>query len=377
MDLSQLETPCLILDKGKLEKNIKKMHEHLARRGVPLRLHVKTAKCMEAVKMALEGQVKSITVSTLKEAEYFFKEGIQDILYAVGIAPVKLTHVAGLRAKGADIKIILDSTEQAQAVVTKGQELGITFPVLIEIDSDGHRAGVAPDDPLLIEIGRFLHHEKGAELKGVMTHAGAAYDCGTTTEIRKVAAQEREAAVKCAGRLRQAGLPCPIISIGSTPTAWFAEDFSGITEVRAGVYLFQDLVIAGLNVCKVEDIAVSVLASVIGHQKQKGWVLIDAGWMALSRDRGTAHQAVDQGYGLVCRLDGRPLNDFIVSATNQEHGIIIKRGGRGLDFKDFPIGSFVRILPNHACATAAMFDRYQVVNGTTEIIDTWQRINGW
>ncbi len=258
-----------------------------------------------------------------------------------------------------------------------GQKLGVTFPALIEIDSDNHRAGVRPDDPLLLEIGNFLHHEKGVELKGVMTHAGASYECKNTAAIRKVAAQERDAAIACAGRLQKAGWPCPIISVGSTPTAWFAEDYSGVTEVRAGVFLFQDLVIAGLNVCKVEEIAISVLAAVIGHQKQKGWVLTDAGWMALSRDRGTAQQAVDQGYGLVCALDGKPLNDFIVSSTNQEHGIIVKRDHSGLDFKDFPIGSLVRVLPNHACATAAMFDKYYVVDGTTKIIDSWQRINGW
>jgi len=377
MDLAQLETPCLILDKGKLEKNIKKMRDHLARLKVPLRLHVKTAKCIEAVRPVLQGRDKSITVSTLKEAEYFFSHGITDILYAVGIAPIKLEHIARLKHKGADIKIILDSVEQAQAVALAGQKLGVTFPALIEIDSDNHRAGVRPDDPLLIEIGRLLQHEKGVELKGVMTHAGASYECKNTAAIHKVAAQERDAAIVCAGRLQKAGLPCPIVSVGSTPTAWFAEDYSGVTEVRAGVFLFQDLVLAGLNVCKVEEIAISVLAAVIGHQKQKGWVLTDAGWMALSRDRSTSQQTIDQGYGLVCALDGKPLNDFIVNATNQEHGIIVKRGDSALVFKDFPIGSLVRVLPNHACATAAMFNKYYVVDGTTKIIDSWQRINGW
>ncbi|RPI76421.1 MAG: DSD1 family PLP-dependent enzyme, partial [Desulfobacteraceae bacterium] len=232
-------------------------------------------------------------------------------------------------------------------------------------------------DPLLIEIGRLLHNEKGVELKGVLTHAGASYDCTTTAEIEKVAVQEREAAVACAERLRAAGLPCPIVSVGSTPTAWFSRDYAGVTEVRAGVFVFQDLVIAGLKVCQVEEIAVSVLATVIGHQKEKGWVLTDSGWMALSRDRGTARQAIDQGYGLVCALNGRPKHDFIVNATNQEHGIIVKRDGKGLVFNDFPIGSLVRVLPNHACATAAMFDKYYVVDGNTEVVDTWERINGW
>src|SRR5204862_161800 len=144
-----------------------------------------------------------------------------------GIAPIKFEHIAGLRNKGADMKIILDSREQARAAASAGQKLGVTFPVLIEIDSDNHRAGEAPDDSLLIEIGRILHQEEGTELKGVLTHAGASYECKSTTEIRKVAARERDALVACAARLKAAGLPCPIISVGSTPTAWFSEDYSG------------------------------------------------------------------------------------------------------------------------------------------------------
>ena len=233
------------------------------------------------------------------------------------------------------------------------------------------------DDPLLVDIGHFLHREKGVTLGGVLTHAGGSYQCQSVEEIRAIAETERHTAVACSEILRQNGLPCPIVSVGSTPTANFAEDLAGVTEVRAGVYMFYDLVMAGLGVCEASDIAISVLASVIGHQKRKNWVITDAGWMALSRDRGTASQNVDQGYGTVCNLNGDPLDDLIVSATNQEHGIISDRHGRELAWDFFEIGSMVRILPNHACATAAMFDRYNVIDGSTEITDVWHRVNGW
>ena len=141
--------------------------------------------------------------------------------------------------------------------------------------------------------------------------------------------------------------------------------------------MFYDLVMAGLGVCNKNDIAVSVLTSIIGHQKQKGWVITDAGWMALSRDRGTASQEKDYGYGLVCRVDGEPMMDMVVSSVNQEHGIIATYGERDIDWKSFEIGSMVRILPNHACATSAMHDRYYVTDGTMEVTDVWNRINGW
>ncbi len=210
-----------------------------------------------------------------------------------------------------------------------------------------------------------------------MTHAGESYNCRTTDAIRTIARQERDVAVRSAELLREAGLPCPVVSIGSTPTAKFAEALSGVTEVRAGVYMFYDLVMAGLGVCSVDDIALSVLASVIGYQKQKGWIITDAGWMALSRDRGTANHAIDQGYGIVCGIDGMAFNNLIVSGANQEHGIISDREKKIPGFNDFPIGSAVRILPNHACATSAMHERYYVVDGSPEIIDVWPRINGW
>jgi D-serine deaminase-like pyridoxal phosphate-dependent protein len=377
MDLSTVETPCLVLDRRQLEKNIASINQLMATLGVNLRPHGKTAKNVDVLKLALEGQKGGITVSTLKEADYYFSHGITDMVYAVGIAPVKLDRIAGLIKKGANITILLDSIAQAKFAAAKGQEHGLTLPVLIEIDCDGHRSGVTLDDPLLVDIGRLLHREKGVALGGVLTHAGGSYQCQSVDEIRAIAETERYTAVTCSEILRQNGLPCPIVSVGSTPTANFAEDLAGVTEVRAGVYMFYDLVMAGLGVCKESDIAISVLTSVIGHQKRKNWVITDAGWMALSRDRGTASQNVDQGYGTVWTLKGDPLDDLIVSATNQEHGIISDRQGRALAWDSFEIGSMVRILPNHACATAAMFDRYNVIDGSTEIADVWHRVNGW
>jgi len=120
-----------------------------------------------------------------------------------------------------------------------------------------------------------------------------------------------------------------------------------------------------------------VLATVIGHQRSKGWIITDAGWMALSRDRGTAKQAVDQGYGVVCDLAGRSYPDLIVADANQEHGIIAVRRGSEATLPDLPIGARLRVLPNHACATGAQHDRYHVLDGTGRVSAVWPRINGW
>jgi D-serine deaminase-like pyridoxal phosphate-dependent protein len=272
---------------------------------------------------------------------------------------------------------VLDSPEQAKAVAEASRTAGDAIPVLIEIDSDGHRSGLRPDDPTVVAIGRILV-DGGATLRGVVTHAGESYSAVGAEALAAFAERERLAAVTAAEALRAAGLPCLVVSVGSTPTAHFARDLSGVTEVRAGVYVFFDLVMAGVGVCTPDDIALSVLTTVIGHQKEHGWIMVDAGWMALSRDRGTANQAVDQGYGLVCDLGGRVLDDLIVVSANQEHGVIALRPGSRASLPDITVGTQLRILPNHACATAAQFDGYEVLPADpAQPMAYWPRFRGW
>ncbi|MBW0008345.1 MAG: alanine racemase [Sphingomonas sp.] len=341
--------------------------------GVMLRPHVKTSKSIDVLHVLAGVDAGPITVSTLAEARYFFAHGVTDILYAVGVAAVKLPEIAELIRSGCKLRVILDTVEAAKAVRAFVEAEQVPIEVLIEIDSDGHRAGVAPNDLLLIEIGRSL----GPSLVGVMTHAGASYDCRTTAEFEAMAEQERSLTVQAAERLRTAGHPCPIVSVGSTPTVHYSCGFDGVTEVRAGVYAFGDLVQSELGTCTTDDIAIGVLASVIGHNRQHDRVLIDAGFLALSRDRGTAALPIDWGYGAVCDpVSSEIIQDLTVSSTNQEHGIVTARSGE-IDFDRFPVGSRVKILPNHACATAAAYDRYFVTEGGEQIVAVWDRVNGW
>ncbi|GGF24628.1 alanine racemase [Aliidongia dinghuensis] len=374
--LSALPTPSLLLDERKMLANIARLRDRPALAGVALRPHLKTAKSVEVARRVLAGGNGPATVSTLREAEVFFAAGIRDILYAVGIAPQKLPRVAALRAAGCDLTVLLDSIEQADAVVAASAAAGAPIPALIEIDCDGHRGGLPADDPQIIEIGRRLH--TGALLHGVLTHAGESYGVLGAAAHAAFAERERHAAVSAATRLREHGLPCPIVSVGSTPTAFAATDLDGVTEVRAGVYMFFDLVMAGIEACRVEDIALSVLTTVIGHQRDRGWILVDAGWMALSRDRGTAAQTVDQGYGVVSDIDGNVLPDLIVTAANQEHGVIALRAGSTAGLPAMPVGTRLRILPNHACATAGQHGAYEVIPAEPGApLVHWPRFGGW
>ncbi len=372
--LTHLETPCLILDQARLDKNLARMrHQMAAWPEVAFRPHMKTAKCVEVARRALP-HGGPIIVSTLHEAEYFFDHGFEDILYGVGVAVDKLPRIARLVARSASITVILDNLATAEALSDFVREHGLSIKALIEIDTDGHRSGVTPEAEALLPIGQALH-EAGI-LHGVLTHAGESYSARSDADLHTFAELERSGAVRAAERLRAAGFSAPVVSVGSTPTALFAQNLAGVTEVRAGVFMFQDLVMAGVGVCTPDDLALSVLTTVIGHQAEKGWVITDAGWMALSRDRGTERQAVDQGYGLVCDIDGRRIGDLIVISANQEHGVIADRNGSPIRPEGFPIGARLRILPNHACATGAQHGAYAVLKDGV-IIDHWPRERGW
>lgn len=375
-ELAALETPALLLDASKMDRNIERMRARLARHKVSFRPHVKTNKCMQVTQRLLDAGATAITVSTLREAEYFSSHGVTDILYAVSMSPNKLSHALRLRVSGVKLAVIVDNIEMALQLNPGRLSGADCLDVLIEIDSDGHRSGVAPEAPELLEIAKALR-SVGLEVCGVMTHAGDSYNCRSADAICAVAEQERAAVVRAAQRLRDAGHASPVVSVGSTPTALFAEHLEGVTEVRAGVFIFFDLVMAGIGVCRTDEIALSVLATVIGHQKEKGWTLTDAGWMAMSRDRGTSKQPVDQGYGLVCDVAGQPLGNMLMVDANQEHGILAPRSGNALDAPWLPVGTQVRILPNHACATAAQFPVYQVLDAQQRVTDCWPRFYGW
>jgi D-serine deaminase-like pyridoxal phosphate-dependent protein len=368
--LSDPDTPFAVVDIARSRRNISRLADRLS---VPLRPHVKTAKSIDIANLMHGGRPGPITVSTLAEAEQFADAGYTDITYAVGIDPHKLPRVVALQQRGVAVQVLLDSVFQAEAVVAAG------VPALIEVDCDGHRGGVTVDDPALVKIASLL----GDCFAGVLVHAGESYFEPMPDGQRRAAETERAIAVAAADRIRAAGITVRTISVGSTPTAHAAVDLTGVTEVRAGNYVLFDLVMAGIGVCTLSDLALSVVVTVIGHRPEKGWILTDGGWMALSRDRGTAAQSVDQGYGIVADLAGTVFPQLVVSGASQEHGVLSTRDGSPLP-DHLPVGTRLRILPNHACATAAQHRRYQVVDSDLDPPDAvprirhaWDRIGGW
>jgi D-serine deaminase-like pyridoxal phosphate-dependent protein len=375
--LTELETPCLIADRHRLTANAGRMRERARRFGVGLRPHLKTTKSAAIARIAHDAASGPITVSTLKEAEYFFRHGFDDITYAVCLSPNKFAHAIDLVDRGAKLKVLLASEHIARQLVDATAGRSRPISVLIEIDCGDHRTGLEPHSAELPAVGRCLARARGVTLAGLLTHGGQSYGCTRREQIVAVAEAERTCLLRAREHLASHGVEVPLLSSGSTPTAVCGENYDGLDELRPGVYLAGDLFQAQLGACAMEDIAISVLASVIAHDPARNRLVIDAGGLALSKDRSTQHSPVDYRYGLLVRADGSAFEtDLIVADVSQEHGKVTSSAP--LPFAELPVGAMVRVLPNHACMTAASYDRYYVTEGTgLALVDEWDKASGW
>ena len=375
-NLEELDTPCLILDKSLLEKNCFKARKKCLELNTILRPHVKTPKSIEIAKIALDNQEGPITVSTLNEAEYFASAGFKDILYAVCIIPKKLKRLNFIQQKySCMIRMVIDSVFVAQEILNYSKFHNANFEILIEIDCGEGRSGLFHQDQKIRDISRVFAENDQTNLIGVLTHAGHSYSTKDKNEILSISNIERAEALASIKNFSNFNKMSPVISVGSTPTMFLASNLDGISEIRAGIYMFWDLAQASRGICKIEEIAISVLASVIGHNHQRKRIIIDAGSLALSKDVSANNFMKEAGYGLVCNPDtGIPFDGLNVSEVHQEHGSIDLESTDW--FENFPIGSLVRILPNHACLTCAAHERYNVLENE-QITESWSRTNGW
>ena len=376
MKISDAETPRLLLDPDRLQRNIDLMAARCADLGVTLRPHLKTPKSVMVANQAIPDRGHPLTVSTLREAEAFAAGGYKDILCAATTAPTKLAHADRIqRETGARIILVTDNAAVLEPIDAMSGELGTTFDFLIEIDCGEHRSGVQPASQDLLDIATAIGEAKNLQLAGVMTHAGHSYALDDASKIADLAEVERAAAADSADALRAAGHDIGIVSVGSTPTVLHARHLEGITEARAGVYLFWDLAQYSRNICALDDIAVTVLATVIGHNRAGQSIVLDSGALALSKDIGANTFAPDVKYGYVCDADSvEPYEGLSVATVYQEHGIVPVSDESWFD--KLPVGAQVRVLPNHTCMTCAAYDGYDVVRDG-EIVENWPRVNGW
>jgi D-serine deaminase-like pyridoxal phosphate-dependent protein len=369
--LTDLPTPSFLVDRPTLNRNCARMRDKALASGVTFRPHVKTHKSVEIGRIQHGGATGAITVSTLAEAEAFAKDGFRDITYAVPLAPSrqKLDRAAALAARIERLSVLIDSESALRALEEYAAAHGMVFDVFLKVDCGYHRAGVDPESPDSVHLATGLARSEGVRFQGLLTHAGHSYHARDAEEIRRVAAEESACLSRFRALLASEGLGEARRSIGSTPTASIVERFSDCDEVRPGNYVFYDAFQATIGSCAFEDVAVSVLATVVGSYPERGAAIIDAGALALSKDLGPDHVDPKFGYGIVCDIDLQRL-PMRLAALSQEHGKLVA------DEHVPPVGTRLRIVPNHSCLTAAMFDKYAIVE-RKKVVDEWRPVRGW
>ncbi len=369
MNLFDLESPAFLIDAARLERNSKMMLERSKKLGVRLRPHIKTHKSVEIARIQQGGGEGPVTVSTLAEARFLLTAGFKEITYAVPISPQKLASVRTLAEKSLAFNILLDSEDAADAVERAGRTSGLCLSVFLKVDCGYHRAGVDPSSAESRTLAERLEDSKWIDFKGILTHAGQSYHARSRAEIQDVAEVERSRMVQFGQSLRSAGISCPEISVGSTPTAVHARHLEGVTEIRPGNYIFFDKYQADIGTCGLEDCAVSVMTRIIGVYPKEKRLVVDAGALALSKDPGAVHIVGETVFGLV--LDHPTLK---VVGLAQEHGSIMGKAEK--DVKGFRVGDALRILPNHSCLAAALHPWYFLVDGE-QVVDRFQPVRGW
>lgn len=349
--LDSIETPAALVDVDRLETNLQKAAAYVREQGLRWRPHTKTHKVPELAARQLQAGAAGVTVATPREAEVMGAVA-EDVLLAY--SPVGASKLARLMALPRRVRlcVALDSREALAGLREAARASGRTVGVLVELDLGMRRVGVA-SSALAVALAREVSEAEGLHYQGVMFYPG---------HIRMPLAEQGPALAEVSRRLGTflealgaAGLTPGVVSGGSTPTLWRSHEVVGMNEIRPGITPFFDRASLWMGVCAPEEVAYSVLATVVSTAVS-GQAVIDAGSKALAKE-----ELPVGGYGVLLE---RP--EVLVQALSEEHGM--------LDLSRTTwrprVGERVRVVPNHVCVSVNLQDELWAVRGT-QVLAHW------
>ena len=353
--IEDLDTPVAIVDLNRLEANLAAMATVARDAGVAQRPHAKTHKTRQVAERQLAHGAVGLTVAKLGEAEAMIDAGFDDLFVAYPlVGEQKLRRLVALLDR-ARIRFEVDTVECAEAASSFLAAQGRRVDVVVSLDGGAGRSGAASPEAV-VDLAERVAELPGLEVVGVMNY-GNAYGTTDPVEQASIGRREGEVAVAIAGEMRARGLRTDVVTVGSTPTARHAVKVAGVTELRAGVYAFQDLKQVSLGPATLEDCALTVMATVVSHARADRYVL-DAGIKALAGE--------DYGWGTWGRPQQRP--DLAIIRATEEHGVIELPPGAA--DPRWRIGERVRIIPNHACGAVNMHDELVAADGD-RVVEHW------
>ena len=356
MQITDLRTPCVLIDHQRVERNIERMQAAADARGILLRPHAKTHKCPDLARVQIGRGAVGICCAKLGEAEVFADAGISDIRLPYPLNPVNADRVLRLLDR-THISFIVDHMDVARGWSEAMTAAGREVDVLVKVDVGFHRCGIDPHAPDAADFVAGVAALPGLNFRGLLSHAGHAYGASSESEAAAFAATEAQILTTLADEVSRKGVEVAELSVGATPTVRFSLELSGLTEVRPGNYIYFDRTQVGLGSASWDDLALTVLARVVGRPAADR-VILDCGSKTLTTDlaRGFGSHA---GYGVVFKsLDETVPDDTLtIERLSEEHANVRVTGQSPLK-----PGDLVRVAPNHSCVVSNLVDSIWLVS---------------
>ncbi len=362
--------------------------------GVRLRPHAKSHKSLTIGRRQLEHGATGLCVAKTGEAAVFADAGFEDLLVAYPTVGWRAEAAAELAERHPRLRlaVAIDSLDGVRDLARAVAERGVTLTVWIKIDSGLHRAGLAPEDPSLVDLARLVHLSQGLRLRGLLTHGGHVYRA-QPEEVAAIGRAEAESMVRAAARLTEAGLGPIEVGLGATPSIASAARVPGVHEIHPGVYVFGDRQQVALGGTRARRCLLSVLATVVSRPAPGRWI-VDAGSKTLSSDRGAHGSELIRGFGAVQRVEAHTgavsssggtawgegaavlgsaawaaADAPLLSRLSEEHGVIEDNRDWG-----WAPGDLVEIIPNHACPVVNLAEYLYVTEGVgaeRQVVAMW------
>lgn len=355
-------TPGLVLDLDIFDHNLAEMAAIVRSAGVELWPHAKTHRIAEAGRYQIAHGASGLTVAKLGEAEAFADAGIERLFVANPIVGADKAERALALSRRVELTLATDTVEAAASVGRVFAAAGIEARMMLAIDSGLGREGVRPAEAA--EVGAAIDALPGVALVGVYTHEGTTYGAVDRRELARLSVAAGETMVGAAEAIRARGVKLPIVSLGASASAREVAHVPGVTQIRPGIFAFNDVGQIALGNATLETTAVRVIATVTSHPDPER-ACIDAGSKSLSADLvpASAHRDDFPGHGLIVNAPG-----WVIEKVSEEHGWLRWRGAGAP--RPLPVGTRVEIVPNHVCMAFAMLRRATIVRDG-EVAGRW------
>lgn len=355
----KLYRPTLLLDRNKCLGNLHSMVMRAGASKVRFRPHFKTHQSKIIGHWFRDAGIKDITVSSVSMARYFAEDGWNDITIAL---PLNINEIDILNSldPGIKINVLISAVETAEQLAKQAKR---PLSVYIKIDAGFHRCGFTPSNTgeisLVFEVCR---RNSLLTPRGFLAHFGNTYQARGIDQIYKIYDDSIQQ-LKAVKEHFSPEFPGLEISVGDTPSCSLLSDFTDVTEIRPGNFIFYDIMQEQIGSCSFDQIAIGLACPVIDVHAEKNEAVIYGGAVHLSKDFIIDKQG-NKSFGLLAILENdnwsTPLEGCYVKSLSQEHGILHLSNE---NIKHFKPGNWIVILPAHSCLTADAMGYYVTLEG--------------